>query len=499
MARHGGGTSLASDARAAARGGLASLVLQTMGRVLGFVFVVVVTRRLGPSEFGRYSTVTAIVLFANLLGDFGSTPAITRLVSRDPDRADPLLAGTALASLTVGWIVYGCIAAFALLAAYGHDQRVDILIGGLAIPVQAVLWSFVGALDGRGLILRRAVLTLLQTVVVASGGVFVLFGAGVRAPIFAIAASPLVTLVAAAITARVSGVWRSPLRLDRAEVRALIAVALPFGVLGLLQAVNLRFDVILLSLARSTSETATYDVAQRLVEACGYVALAVCGPALYILSARIGGRDDEGAGRAYTTACRILYLLGLPLSLGVVLFARPIAVAMLGASFAGAERPLAIMGASLWLMFLVSLQSVLVQAGDHVRRGVAVVGFTAAATVVLDLVLIPKWGATGAATAMFVSWLCSAVALARLHRRTVGIRTPLPSAGVLVALLVAGGVAVTLRDVPLVAAAGAGAAYLVTVVLTKAVTPQDIEKLRETVGRRRGSAPIGNDPHAVTA
>src|SRR2546421_10624750 len=52
---------LAADARAAARGGASLLALQTLGRILGVGFVVVVTRSLGPAQFGRYSPVARLV------------------------------------------------------------------------------------------------------------------------------------------------------------------------------------------------------------------------------------------------------------------------------------------------------------------------------------------------------------------------------------------------------------------------------------------------------
>ncbi len=469
---------LTEDARAATRGGVGSLVLQTAGRIVALVFVAVVTRRLSPDAFGRYSTVSAIVLLANQLGDCGTTPAITRLVSRDPDRSDPLLSGTLLTSLLLGVLGYLAAVGFALVAAYPPDLVADVAIGALAIPAQAVLWSLLGALDGRGWILGRARLSLLQTGVVASGALWVVLGSGVRGAIVALAAAPYVTLLFAVLHARRASVWRPALRLDLAASKMLFGVAAPFAVMGLLQALTMRFDVVLLSLTHSSADTATYDVALRLIEACGYVAIAVGTPALFLLSGRIGRGDVEGAARAYAVATRMLYVIGLPLSLGIAAFARPIAVLALGQQFDAVARPLAVMGSGVWLMFLVAIQVVLIQAGDHIRRGVEVAVFNVAVTVVLDLALIPPHGVTGATVAMLLSWAVSAAAFHALHRRTLNIATPLPPLGAVVGTATVGLVALALQTAPVAAVLLGGGVYVAIILLTRTVTALDIARLR---------------------
>lgn len=475
---------LATDALAAARGGTSLLVLQSVGRLIGVAFILVTTRHLAPGELGRYSTVAAIVLFANFLADFGTSPAITRLSSRSPEEAGDLLSGTLPASLALGVLAYLGAVGFAMVA-YSGPTVVDVALGGLAIPAGSVLSSVLGSLDGVGLLTRRTAVVCLQTVVVASGAGFVVLGGGARALVLALTAGPWLALAVAVVMARRAGVWRRP-HVDPARTRAVLRTALPFALSGGLSALTMRFDVILLSVVRTGSETATYDLALRLLESAAYLGTAVCGPLLFILSRRIGRGDRDGAERAYAEAVRVIYLLGLPVSVVLVVLARPIVSLTLGSSYTGVAGPLAAMGAAQWLAFLVVAQGALVMAGNDVRRGVGVGIRIAGLTVALDLVLVPRYGMGGAAAAMIVSWLYGAWALGRLHRRTIGISTPLPSLSLLAATAGLALVLIGLRQAPLAVVLPLGAAtYAGGLLLTGAVRSGDLHRLGAVVGRAR--------------
>jgi len=477
---------LAADARAAARGGVALLVVQTLGRVLAAGFVVVVTRSLGPAEFGRYSVVAAIVLVANFVGDFGTTPALTRLVSRRPADAEPLLTGTALASFGLGLLAYALSVAFAAVAGYPGHTVVDVVIGGAAIPAAAVLTSVLGTFDGRGFIDRRSAISFLQAAITAVGGAgAVLAGTGVRGAIAALGVAPWVALAVSVVVARRSGLWSGRPGFDFARCVQLFRTALPFAFIGGLGALSMRFDVILLSVLRSPSETASYDLAQRVVEAFSYLSAAVFAPALFLLNRRLAAHDVDGARRAFGEAVRILYIVGLPASVGLILLAEPIAKLAFGSRYGIVAAPLEIIGASLCLGFVIYLQSALLMSGDVIRRGMGVVAFNAIQTLALDVVLVPLYGARGAATAVVVSSVISAWNLDRFHRRTIGIPTPLPSPGIVASTVALAAVVLVVRAHSFLGAVAAGAAaYVVTLVLTRAVTRQDVTRFAAILRRR---------------
>ncbi len=481
-----------SDARAATRGSLALTVLQTGGRLLAVAFVLVATRALVPSEFGRYSTAAAYVVLGGFLADFGTTMVIVRRVSRDAVSADALLTATLPACLALGVASMLVVGAVGLAAGYPSATRTDVLIAALALPASACVTSLLGAFDGRGLIARRAVLTFLQLAVLAVGGIVGVLLAGVRGAVIALPAAPMVTLLVATLVAKRSGIWSVHLRADGPASWSLLRDALPFGLLGGIAALELRFDVVLLSIVGSAAATARYDLAVRALEALAYVGTVVASPALFILSRRLGQGDRDGAQRALNEAARFLTVLGVLVSALVVGLHEPLTVAAFGSRYAGAAVPMAITGGQLWLAFLAGLQTAAILAGERVWRAVPVAAGAMAVMVGLDVLLVPAFGAVGAAAATVAGTVVMVLAFGWFLERASGLRTPRPSLRVLVAGLLSAVVAARLASAGLVPAGTAAAlVYAVVLVATGAVRRADVTRLRvlvsSTAAARRGA------------
>jgi len=482
--------SASPDARAATRGSLALTVLQTAGRLLAVAFVLVATRQLVPSEFGRYSTASAYVVLGGFLADFGTTMVIVRRVSRDAVSSDALLTATLPACLALGVASMLVVAAVALAAGYPSATRTDVLIAALALPASACVTSLLGAFDGRGLIARRAVLTFLQLAVIALGGIVGVLVAGVRGAVIALPAAPMLTLLVAALVARRSGVWSTRLRGDVQASWSLLRDALPFGLLGGIAALELRFDVVLLSIVGSAAATARYDLAVRALEALAYVGTVVASPALFILSRRLGQGDRDGAQRALNEAARFLLVLGVLVSALVVGLHEPLTVLAFGPRYAGAAVPMAITGGQLWLAFLAGLQTAAILAGERVWRAVPVAAVAMAVMVGLDLVLVPSFGAVGAAAATVAGTVVMVVAFGWFLERASGLRTPRPPVRVLVAGVLSALVAARLAPAGIVpAGAAAAVVYGVLMFATGVVRRTDVARLRLLVTSTAAAGP----------
>lgn len=477
---------MAGDAQAAARGGTALVVVQAIGKVLGFVFVLVAARRIGPETFGRYAIVASLLVFANFIADFGTSSAVVRLVARDPDSSSAVLRGSSLASLGLGVISGIAFVAFALTANYPVSTRVDVAIGMFAVPGQSLLSSVQGAFDGHGALATRSWLALGQTVIVALGGGLALVITGeIRSSIVAIAIAPWLALGLATHIARRRGFWNGGLGFDRRIVIDLVRLALPFALAGSVVALSLRFDVLLLSLLRGPHETATYELALRLIEGMAIVGTAVAGSATFLLNRRIGAGDIDGARAAYRETAGLLYVVGLLVSAVVFSLAQPIVLLVFGEPYAEVAMPLAVLGAAQWVAFLIQLEGALVNSRDDLARSSLVAAACLSTTLVLDVVLVPLYGVAGAAGAGAVGVGLTALGLDIYHRRTLGVGLPRPPLGGLVAFAVASTAGILL-DLPLLVGVVAVAIlYAVIAFATRAVTPSMLHRVWSLVIRPR--------------
>jgi O-antigen/teichoic acid export membrane protein len=478
-----GDGSLSGEARAATRGVLALSLLQTLGRAFGLSFALGATRLLVPAELGRYSTVSGIVLFGGFIADFGTSLAITRRVSADPDTTDHLLGGTLGMSLAIGLLSYAAVVAFAIVAGYPQATTVDIAIGAIALPISALATSLLAALDGHGLLDRRAVITFVQSGVVALGGLATLWaGWGVRSAVAFIPAGPLVALVMAAWVLRRSAAWRSRPGLDFQASRDLLLEALPYAVLAGIAAFTLRFDLVFVSVVSTAAETARYDLALRSVEAVTYLGTVIAAPVIFILSRRLVRTDTVGAQRALGQAARFAYVVGLPLSVLLAAVATPAVHLLYGADYANVAGPLAVLAGQIWLNLLVSLLGSAVIAAGLGRPIIPISAGVAVSGVVMDLVLVPPMGATGAAWAAVGAQIVAIVGFSMFVRRRIGLWVTLPRTSVVVATIAGGSTAWALqRSMGVAAAVIGGLVYGVLLVTFRGVGRADLALLRAAV------------------
>jgi O-antigen/teichoic acid export membrane protein len=477
---------LSGEARAATRGVLALAVLQTLGRAFGLSFALGATRLLVPAELGRYSTVSGIVLFGGFIADFGLSLAITRRVSADPRTTDQLLGGTLLMSFGIGSACYVVALGFAAVAGYPTATVVDVAIGALALPIGAVATALLAALDGHGLIDRRALITFVQSGVVAVGGLLALAaGLGVRAAVACIPIGPLVAAVVATCVLRRSARWRSRPGFDARASKDLLLEALPYAVLAGIAAFTLRFDLVFVSVVSTAAETARYDLALRSVEAVTYLGTVIAAPVIFILTRRLSRSDHDGAQRALAQAARFSYLVGIPAAILLAIVAVPAVRLLYGTEYENVATPLAVLAGQIWLSLLVSLLGSAVIAAGLGKPMIPISAGVAVAGVLLDIALVPPYGATGAAWAAVGAQIVAVVGFSAFAWRRIDLWITLPHVGVLVAA--AGAAVVTWLSLPSLglAAAGVGAlVYVVLLVVTRGIGRDDIAVLRAAVRGR---------------
>ena len=478
-----------SDGRLMARGSAALAVAQTAARALAFGFVIVATHELAPNEFGRYSIVAALVLLVGIVADSGTTIAITKHVSTHPEDSDGLLSGTALMSVALGIAGYAAAMGFVIVAGYPQVTVVDMAIVGLGLPFDAVLTSVIGALDGRGRIVERAWISAGRVSLVAVGGALaLLFGSGVRGPMVAIAATPPILLLATIPLARRWRVWWSRPRVDASRSRRLLIAAFPFAVVGVINVLILRFDVILVSLLTTRTETALYDLATRSIEGVAYLGAVIGVPLMVVLSRRLAAGDRIGSQKAFTDACRVSWLLGLGIAAVVAGTSQPIVHTFFGSAYDDAVIPLALLASQLPLLFITALQGTVLAAGTDERGLVWVSVLVGSATLLLDLAIVPIFEANGAAAVMIAIRVIAFLAFIYRMRRTMQIHTPGPAIGALVAALAAFVVGLLTSSLGIVVAVAAAlATYVVLVLASRAMRISELREVRRILS---SSSPV---------
>jgi len=211
-----------------------------------------------------------------------------------------------------------------------------------------------------------------------------------------------------------------PPRLPWGRWRQLSAIGSSQLLLGLLLGAHLRLDVVVLDLMRGPHDVGEYAVAVGVAEPITYGGIAIA-MALYPRSAASSAQN--AAGGAVRTARSLRAVLVLTAAAAAVVWAvGPWAIDLLfGPSFAAAGAPLRTLlpGVVGMTLFFV-LQSDLAGRGRLWSVAASSVGATAM-NVLFNLLLIPRFGVTGAALSSTLTYWVAAWLLLGVFTRTTGV------------------------------------------------------------------------------
>jgi O-antigen/teichoic acid export membrane protein len=205
------------------------------------------------------------------------------------------------------------------------------------------------------------------------------------------------------------GVKRAPM--DWAGWWPLARTAVPIGLISLLAILLLRLDVTMLSFLGDASKVGVYAVAFRLVDATQFLGAALAAAMLPWL-ARAERSSAIGIARGYALGLKAINALLLPIGLTLVLFAQPVIELLYGHGFNDAVLPLRLLGMMALLYGINAYASTSLIARDRPGAYAKLILPVIVQNVVFNLVLIPRYGADGAAfDALFSSFLLAVLAI----------------------------------------------------------------------------------------
>lgn len=377
--------------------------------ITALIVAIVIARLLGPDAFGAWTYALAIYAFALSVASLGTEQTIVLDIVKEETRSRSVLA-TSFAMRLIASIAASVILGFLALARSDHDPELAALLAilALALPVMAAdvsrMWfrahmrfEVPAAANVATTVLGGAVKILL----VLATGSLIYAGLAHVAQVVALQVALVVLLLAGHGRLSVSD-------LDRAYAKSLMQACLPLVVADLAVIVYLRANILLLDIFRGPAEVGVFSAAARISEAVYLlptVIAAVAGPAMY----RQFSADRALFVRRFDQLLAVLNVSIALISTGIALFADPIVALLFGPNFTSSAAVLVLhawtamfvaqgLVSTIWLLAEKAATLVLIR---------TVAG--AIINVALGLLLIPYFGARGAAVATLVAMAVSSM------------------------------------------------------------------------------------------
>jgi O-antigen/teichoic acid export membrane protein len=412
---------------------------------LGAASIAVLTRYLGPSDYGRYTLALMYMQLFAVLADVGLFTTVVREISKDPARTQQLVGNALTLRLLLSIAMIAAGAGISLLLPYEREVRVAILLAGGPLLLGMLTSSLVTVLQAR-LRMARAVIgdVVGRACALASVLVVAELDLGFYAVMGAAAAGALATLaVTWPLTRRVAAVR---FRAEPAVWRPLLVASVPLGLALAINEIYFRADTLIISLYEPFGQVGFYTLAYRILEfalALGTIFLTTVFP---LLSEAVE-RDEPRALRLIQTSTDALVILALPLVAGGLVLAPHIIDLAGGADFKEATTPLRILlaaGALSWVNGVFGF-ALIAKARQASALWLSVAGLSF--NVGLNFLLVPGYGIVAAAVVTVASELLILVGsffLMRRHFRFFPRPRTLPAA--LLSAAAMGGLLWLLRD-----------------------------------------------------
>lgn len=484
----GQGGELSASQRIAV-GTVARSIGEIVAKLASLVLYVAIARELGEEQFGDFifgiSLSTVLLIGAGL----GMQELIAREVARDKHRLDELMWNVVVLKTLMLVGVLGLIAILVALKGYPLETGAAIVVVGVAVGLEYQLSTFYAVFQGFEQNHHVATSLIVNRVSTAAMGVGVLAAGGGLLPVaVVVAVGSAFGLVTAYVLMR-RYVARPRHEIEPARWLGLIRTGLPLGLMSLLNNTILRLSVVFLGFLASSAAVGEYGAAFRLIEATMFVSWSF-GGAVQPWFARHTGEGVVSMARGYEMVTKTMVTLLLPFALICIVFAEPLIDVLYGNAYDGAVTPLRLLAVMTVLYGLNALAITVLNGRDRPQDFTRPAAVVAVQNIAFGLVLIPAYGADGAAVNLVLSSLLLVLLTLRNMTRLVGSISPVR---VLVAPALSGGallvVALLLSGLPWFAAAVAAlAAYgLAFLVIERLLFPGDFAFYAGVLAIRRAA------------
>jgi O-antigen/teichoic acid export membrane protein len=382
---------------------------------------VIVARWLGAEGLGSLAVLNVTIALALQIGSAGLPSANTYFIAQDRHHLAPLWANALSFALLAGGALALAIIGLAAIkpGLFGYIPFPLIAIASASIPFQLITLLGLNLFLGLNRIGRFNILDAAAQLFTLANALLalVLLGAGLRLLVsLNTAAAILISLLIVWMTGRLLSEQRDrrSFRPDAGLFKRMAGYGLRAHVSLVAAMLIFRADLMIVNHFRGAAEAGVYSVASQ-VAMMLMLLPGVIGTLLMPRVTSAGDRQGEFTMRATRHTAFVMFCL--------CLVAAPAALMLpllYGPTFAGAT-------VQLWILlpgvYLVGIEAVLVQHFNSTGLPAAIPVFwlvTLMVNVALNLLLVPAWGAPGAAIASTISYTLIFVMVASLFRIRTG-------------------------------------------------------------------------------
>lgn len=375
------------------------LILQPLILNVISLFVIgYITRCLGQVDYGKFTFAFAFVALFQPFINMGLGSLATREIAENRDNSVDFFWKLVMLRVFLGAVTFCSVVVMVNVLGYPADTRLIVYITGTTLIFQSITVTFGSAFQGYEKMQYVAYANMISGLVLTALSVVVLF-IGYRLVgltlVYAFG-SLLGTMISVHYLIKIFPKPR--FKTDIAFWKQCLVRGFPFFIPSILSMISIKIGIVLLSKMSGDAAVGIYSAPYTLIEKLFIIPDGIC-TALFPTLALLHQHTPKDAGNLFKQFNSYMLMITLPIAVVTTVTARPIITLIFGAAFRPSIPVLQIL---IWWLILLAfnwLQMWSLNAVHQEKKTVSISFLSTVMYIVLNLLLIPHWGASGAAMA----------------------------------------------------------------------------------------------------
>ena len=380
----------------------ALFIAQIVSSSVSLIFGVVIARFLGDTVFGKFAFALAFTEIFSIFASLGYNTLLVREVSRDKTLVNKYINNIFSFRVIISLILYVLIVITINLMQYPDDTKIAVYLLGIFQILEALANVFKVTFRAfERMELEAAIIVSVNLISLPFMLFLIYLGYGLITVCLVYVTIGLMDFVFSILLCgkKIAMIRRD---FDFNFFRKTIPTAISLSMLAIFALIYVKIDTVMLSIMKGDAVVGWYNAAYYMVQ--GFKPLQqLFMSALFPLMSFSFVSSKDVLKRIFERSFKYLFILGLPMAIGITLLADKIIFLIYGSNFQNSIIALQILAWDVLLVFLYGCISFLLVSIDRQHQMALLAGCTAIINIVLNLILIPSYSYIGSAFATIIA------------------------------------------------------------------------------------------------
>lgn len=378
------------------------LISQIITSIFGFVWIVLLARYLGVSDFGIMNFAISFTSIMSIFIDLGINTYITRDLSRSPELSQKYIGNAIPLKIFLSILSFIATLVILLIMDYNLLSIQVVLLFAIQTIFLSMGWLFNGVFQAFSKMKYQAIGIIINSSLILSGTLLLTyFNLGLIAVALSYMVGSIITLIYLYNNIK-NKIVIPKIQIDLDFWKKSIKQAIPFGITGIFTTIYFMIDTVMISFMVGNTAVGIYSSAYKIITVFTTI-YTVYTYVVFPLMSKLYKDSEDLLKISYEKSIKYLIMIMLPFAIGITIYSQDIITLIYGKSYIFAGDVLKIL---IWNVLFIMINGASTSLLNSSNSEVAVTkinGLACLVNVVLNLFLIYYLSYIGASIATIIT------------------------------------------------------------------------------------------------